>query len=65
MSAPIVSGVIAIARGLHLEVTAEGVETAEQVGFLRGTGCDIAQGYLYARPMPLEDLIAWLVARAQ
>lgn len=55
----IVKLVISMAASLGLTVVAEGVETREQAAFLRGTGCDLQQGYLYARPAPLD---AWLRA---
>ena len=56
----IVEAIIAMAHKLDLRVVAEGVETAAQEEFLRGRGCDAAQGYLYARPMaagPMADLL--------
>jgi diguanylate cyclase (GGDEF)-like protein/PAS domain S-box-containing protein len=56
----IVEAIIAMAHKLDLGVVAEGVETAAQEEFLRGRGCDAAQGYLYARPMApgsLADLL--------
>jgi diguanylate cyclase (GGDEF)-like protein/PAS domain S-box-containing protein len=49
--AAIVTAAIAFARALHLDVTAEGVETPDQAIRLRALGCDRAQGYLFARPM--------------
>ncbi len=55
--------VIALARNLRLETVAEGVEHPHQAAFLRSEGCDLAQGYLYARPMPADALRAWLEAR--
>jgi EAL domain-containing protein (putative c-di-GMP-specific phosphodiesterase class I) len=48
---PIVSGLIAMAHRLDVEVTAEGVETPEQLLFLRRHGCDNVQGYLLGRPV--------------
>lgn len=54
--AAIVSAVIALARGLGLKVVAEGVETREQLRFLRAKRCDTIQGYVFARPQPAEDI---------
>ena len=56
----LVQGMIALAKSLHLEVVAEGVETSEQASLLRTMRCDLAQGYLYARPMPENAIAAWL-----
>ena len=53
--APIVEAIVALARKLGLSTVAEGVETEAQRGFLRECGCDALQGYLLARPMPLEE----------
>jgi diguanylate cyclase (GGDEF)-like protein/PAS domain S-box-containing protein len=58
--AAIVTAAIAFARALHLTVTAEGVETTDQAIRLRALGCDRAQGYLFARPMPEAALSAIL-----
>ncbi len=56
----IVSSILAMARHLGLEVVAEGVETRAQADFLLASHCDRLQGYLYARPQPLEDWLAGL-----
>ncbi|TAN49769.1 MAG: EAL domain-containing protein [Methylococcaceae bacterium] len=49
-----------LARQLGMEVVAEGVEDREDWHFLRRTGCDVAQGYFIARPMPAADLPGWI-----
>ena len=45
------------------DVVAEGVETAQEVDFLRGADCDEFQGFFFARPMPAHELPAWLAAK--
>ncbi|MFZ1640989.1 MAG: EAL domain-containing protein [Candidatus Contendobacter sp.] len=55
--------IVGLSEKLRVISIAEGVETLEQAEFLRGLGCGVAQGYLYARPMPADQLMAWLQAR--
>lgn len=50
--AGVVEALISLGRGLGLRVAAEGVETAEQLAWVRGAGCDLAQGYYIGRPAP-------------
>ncbi|WP_395699409.1 putative bifunctional diguanylate cyclase/phosphodiesterase [Aquabacterium sp.] len=52
--------VVDLGRALGMEIIAEGVETEAQQQVLRALGCHIAQGYLYARPMPADELHRWL-----
>jgi len=52
----IVRGILVLAHTLRLTVVAEGVETREQLGFLRELGCDEIQGFLVSRPLPPEEL---------
>src|SRR4029450_13248984 len=56
----IVKSIIDLAHGLGLTVTAEGVETEKQLGALRSLGCDVAQGYFVAEPLPPDQLMSWL-----
>ncbi len=56
----IVRAAIAMARAMSLTVIAEGVETVVQERFLVKEGCDMMQGFRYARPMPLKDFMAYL-----
>jgi EAL domain-containing protein (putative c-di-GMP-specific phosphodiesterase class I) len=62
-SATIVRGVVGLARGLHMPVVAEGVETEVQRDFLAKESCDEIQGYLVGRPYPIEHY-AEIVGRA-
>jgi len=62
--AAFVRAVIALARALNLEITAEGVETADQLHALEALGCDIGQGFLFARPMPPEAVVGVLESEA-
>jgi diguanylate cyclase (GGDEF)-like protein/PAS domain S-box-containing protein len=57
----IVSTIITMARNLNLQVVAEGVETEEQLNFLREHGCNAYQGYLHSRPLPAEELVELLL----
>jgi EAL domain-containing protein (putative c-di-GMP-specific phosphodiesterase class I) len=52
--------VIGMARSLKLRVVAEGVETKEELAFLRAHQCDEAQGYYFGRPVPAEQFAALL-----
>ncbi|KAB2314568.1 EAL domain-containing protein [Betaproteobacteria bacterium SCN2] len=56
----ILQGSMDMARKMSLSTVAEGVETEADLNLVRQLGCDRAQGYLIAPPMPVEDLIAWL-----
>ncbi|WP_034295799.1 EAL domain-containing protein [Herbaspirillum sp. RV1423] len=54
------SAVIRIGESLHLTVVAEGVENKQQYDLLKLQGCDVAQGYLFSRPMPADNFELWL-----
>jgi len=59
---PISKMIIGLGQNLGLEVIAEGVETEAQLQYMREHGCDVAQGYVYARPASPDDLTPWLQA---
>ncbi|MCX7206422.1 MAG: EAL domain-containing protein [Proteobacteria bacterium] len=59
-NAAITEAIIAMARKLRLSVVAEGVETTQQMLFLRKSGCQSVQGYLYSRALPADDLEIYL-----
>ena len=56
----VITSVIRMAKWLHLPSIVEGVETIEQVDFLKCIGCEYAQGFYYAKPMPVEEYEAFL-----
>ncbi|OZG73834.1 diguanylate cyclase [Hahella sp. CCB-MM4] len=58
--AALVSAIITMAHSLGLKVIGEGVETAEQLAFLRKKGCDYAQGFFYNRPVPEQEFLEWI-----
>ncbi|HEX5372052.1 MAG TPA: EAL domain-containing protein [Aquabacterium sp.] len=60
----VVTAIISLARALHLETTAEGVETRAQKLMLRALGCDDIQGYLVSRPMPAPQIRDFLIRSA-
>ncbi len=60
----LVESVIAMARRLGLRTVAEGIETEQQHEILLALDCDMGQGYLFAKPMPVDDWLAWM-QRAQ
>lgn len=58
----LLASIIRLAQGLELVVTAEGVETAAELVLLKDLGCDLAQGYLLARPQPVDAFVEQWVA---
>jgi diguanylate cyclase (GGDEF)-like protein len=60
----LVDAVIKLAEALQIAVIAEGVEDERQMRFLAARGCQYAQGFLFAKPLPADDLAAWIKGRA-
>ena len=58
--AAIAQAIVTLGHTLGLVVVAEGIETSEQLEFLRGHRCDIGQGYLFAKPLPADGAAAAL-----
>lgn len=61
----LVNAVIAMAHSLGLTVVAEGVESEAELNYLNDRGCDLAQGYLFSRPLSEPDLVAWAEMHGQ
>jgi diguanylate cyclase (GGDEF)-like protein len=61
----IIQAVLSIARALGMAVTAEGVETVVQKDFLKALGCDSAQGFLFGKPGPFEEVVEIVAARSK
>ena len=62
--APLVDAIIAMAHSLDLIVVAEGVETLQQLDYLRQQGCDQCQGYYFSKPLPAEEFAGKFLRRA-
>ncbi|MCU1678206.1 MAG: hypothetical protein JWM93_2964 [Frankiales bacterium] len=62
-AAIVVRSSVHLAKSLGLTIVAEGVETTDEWNALREAGCDLAQGYLLGRPMPIETFDAWFASR--
>jgi EAL domain-containing protein (putative c-di-GMP-specific phosphodiesterase class I) len=63
--AAITRAIVAMAHSLRLKAIAEGVETEEQLGFLREQGCDEMQGYFFSRPLPEDEFLRLLHGREE
>ncbi|HEY8963480.1 MAG TPA: EAL domain-containing protein [Alphaproteobacteria bacterium] len=63
-SMTLVKAIIALAKGLEMNIVAEGVEQQGESDALKALGCDMIQGYLYAKPMAETELVLWLKNRA-
>lgn len=59
----LVASIVDIGKSMDIEIVAEGVETMDHAAILRDLGCDILQGYAFARPMPRDALEAFLAAQ--
>jgi diguanylate cyclase (GGDEF)-like protein len=63
-TAAIVRAICELSKALGVELIAEGVENETEAGFLRAEGIRIAQGYLYCKPAPLDEICGWLARRS-
>jgi EAL domain-containing protein (putative c-di-GMP-specific phosphodiesterase class I) len=60
----IVNAIVAMARHMNIEVVAEGIESYQQVDSLLKLGCNVGQGFLFAKPMPASECEPWLRPKA-
>jgi EAL domain-containing protein (putative c-di-GMP-specific phosphodiesterase class I) len=58
-AASIVTAFLDLANGLDLTTLAEGIETEEELAFLRERGCKLGQGFYFSKPVPPEEIIAY------
>jgi EAL domain-containing protein (putative c-di-GMP-specific phosphodiesterase class I) len=58
-AASIVSAFLELARGLGMTTLAEGIERPEELAFLRQRGCELGQGFLFSKPVPPEEIVAY------
>jgi diguanylate cyclase (GGDEF)-like protein/PAS domain S-box-containing protein len=60
----LVKAIVSIGKALRMDIVAEGVESTSHAAFLLAAGCDVAQGYLYGKPMPAEVFVSFLAQSA-
>ncbi len=60
----ILRSMVELAKSMHMDVVAEGIETAQQETFVRAVGCQYAQGYLLGRPIPADELRTLMISQA-
>ena len=60
----LMASLVALSRKMGAQTVAEGIETPEQRALLQEVGCDLIQGYIYARPLPIPEFEAWLDHRS-
>jgi EAL domain-containing protein (putative c-di-GMP-specific phosphodiesterase class I) len=60
LEAPIAAAIVSLAQALGLRTVAEGIERAEQRDAVRALGCDLAQGFLFAKPLPPDEAEAFI-----
>ena len=51
----VITCLVDLSKRLHVQVVAEGIETTEQVEYLRSIGCDMVQGYVFSKPLPARE----------
>ncbi len=56
----VIASVVAMARGLGIKIIAEGIESPEQISYLRKIGCDVIQGYVYSKPLPADEFVEYV-----
>lgn len=61
----IIEGIVKLAKMLQVQTVAEGIEQAEEITFLKLIGCNLVQGYYYAKPMNIEDFILYMQQHSQ
>ncbi len=56
----VIASVVAMARGLGIKIIAEGIESPDQISYLRKIGCDVIQGYVYSKPLPTDEFVEYV-----
>ena len=61
--ASMIRAMLQMANAFGLETVAEGVESAEQISFLKDAGCDVLQGFFFNKALPINEVVAWMNER--